>query len=203
MITTYPSALRPALMFALLSLFVFGLSYSLLTTALAQALFKRQAEGSLLTRAQRVVGSAWVAQAFSAEHYFIGRPSASNYDLMALAGSNQARSNPDLQARIAEARAAVATREGVSETEVPGELYTQSGGGIDPHISVAGARIQLARVARARGARVPDLEELLAAHTEAPQWGFMGQARVNVLPLNMALDERFPMKAATQSSAQP
>jgi K+-transporting ATPase ATPase C chain len=183
------SALRPSLMLAAVSLLGFGLLYSLAGTGLGRVLFPHQATGSLVERDGRVIGSALVAQSFADDRYFQSRPSAAGYDVMALAGSNQARTNPDLRTRIDEARAAVAAREGVAPADVPSDLVTQSGGGIDPHLSPAAVRIQIARVARARGIKAAEVERLVAAHTEAPQFGVLGAPRINVLELNLALDE--------------
>jgi K+-transporting ATPase ATPase C chain len=183
------SALRPSLMLAAVSLLGFGLLYSLAGTGLGRVLFPHQATGSLVERDARVIGSALVAQPFADDRYFQSRPSAAGYDVMALAGSNQARTNPDLRTRIDEARAAVAAREGVAPADVPSDLVTQSGGGIDPHLSPAAVRIQIARVARARGIEAAEVERLVTAHTEAPQFGVLGTPRINVLELNLALDE--------------
>ena len=180
---------RASLVLALVTLLGFGLLYSLAGTGLGRMLFPHQATGSLIEREGRVVGSSLVAQPFADDRYFQSRPSAAKYDVMALAGSNQARTNPDLGARIDEARAAVAAREGVAPADVPGDLVTQSGGGIDPHLSPAAVRIQIARVARARGIEAAEVERLVAAHTEAPQFGVLGAPRINVLELNLALDE--------------
>ena len=181
-------ALRPSLMLAAVSLLGFGLLYSLAGTGLGRVLFPDQATGSLIEHDGQVIGSSLVAQPFADDRYFQPRPSAANYDTMALAGSNQARTNPDLRARIAEARTAVAAREHVAPSDVPGDLVTQSGGGIDPHLSPAAIRIQIARVARARGVPVDEVERLVAAHTEGKQFGLFGAPRVNVLELNLALD---------------
>ena len=180
---------RPALALAGVTLLGFGLLYSLAGAGLGSLLFPHQAGGSLIERDGRVIGSSLVAQPFADDRYFQSRPSAAGYDVMALAGSNQARTNPDLRARIDEARAAVAAREGVAPADVPSDLVTQSGGGIDPHLSPAAIRIQIARVARARGLPVDEVERLVAAHTEGPQFGLLGAPRVNVLELNLALDE--------------
>lgn len=181
---------RASLVLALVTLLGFGLLYSLAGTGLGRMLFPHQATGSLIEREGRVVGSSLVAQPFADDRYFQSRPSAAKYDVMALAGSNQARTNPDLRARIDEARAAVVAREGVAPADVPGDLVTQSGGGIDPHLSPAAVRIQIARVARARGIEAAEVERLVAAHTEAPQFGVLGAPRINVLELNLALDAR-------------
>ena len=180
--------LRASLGLSLVALLLFGLAYSMLATGLGRGLFPHAAGGSLIERDGKVVGSALVAQPFAADAYFHPRPSAANYDVMALAGSNQARTNPDLRKRLDETRAAVAAREGVAPAAVPGDLVTQSGGGIDPHISPEAARIQVARVARTRGLDQAAVAQLLARHVERPQFGLFGQARVNVLELNLALD---------------
>ena len=180
--------LRPSLMLAAVSLLGFGLLYSLAGTGLGRMLFPHQATGSLIERGGQVIGSSLVAQPFADDRYFQSRPSAASYDVMALAGSNQSRANPDLRSRIDEARTAVAAREGVAPDAVPGDLVTQSGGGIDPHLSPTAIRTQIARVARARGIEASEIERLVAMHTEAPQFGVLGAPRVNVLELNLALD---------------
>lgn len=182
--------LRAPLLFAVVILVVFGLLYSLAGTALGRLLFPAQATGSLVEREDRVAGSALVAQPFADARYFQPRPSAANYDPMAAAGSNLARSNPDLRKRIDEAIASVAAREGIAPSAVPMELVTQSGGGLDPHLTPAGARVQVARVAKARGLDVAIVQQAVDAATEAPQFGVLGQPRINVLLLNLALDAR-------------
>ena len=143
--------LRAPLLFAGVILLVFGLLYSLTGAALGRMLFPAAATGSTIERDGHVIGSALVAQPFADARYFQPRPSAANYDPMAAAGSNLARSNPDLHKRIAEATLAVAEREGIAPAQVPAELVTQSGGGLDPHLSPRAARVQVARVAKARG----------------------------------------------------
>lgn len=182
------SLLRASIGLSLIALLLFGLGYSLLAAGLGRTLFPHEATGSMVERDGKVVGSALVAQPFADARYFQPRPSASNYNVMALAGSNMARTNPDLHKRIDEARAAVAAREGIDPADVPGDLVTQSGGGIDPQISPQAARIQIARVARARGLDEAVVRTLVAKHTEGPQLGLFGQPRVDVLALNLALD---------------
>jgi K+-transporting ATPase ATPase C chain len=182
--------LRAPLLFAGVILLGFGLLYSLAGTALGRVLFPAAATGSTLERNGRIVGSALVAQPFADARYFQPRPSAANYDPMAAAGSNLARSNPDLRTRMDELTRAVAQRDGIAPSQVPAELVTQSGGGLDPHLSPRAARVQVARIARARGIPVAAVETVLARHTEAPQFGLLGQPRVNVLRLNLALDQR-------------
>lgn len=189
--------LRASLGLAIIALLLFGLGYSLLATGIGRVLFPQAAMGSVIERNGQIVGSTLVAQPFASDRYFQPRPSAANYDPMALAGSNQARTNPDLRKRVDETRAAVAAREGIALAAVPGDLVTQSGGGIDPHISPEAARIQIARVARARGLAPETVERLVRDHSELPQFGLYGQPRVNVLELNLALDA-----VATTDSAQ-
>lgn len=181
-------AFRAAGAFALVILFGMGLLYSLTGTALGQGVFPQQATGSIVTQDGKAVGSMLIAQPFTDPRYFQPRPSAASYDPMAAAGSNQARTNPDLRKRIDETIAAVALRDGIAAQDVPAELVTQSGGGLDPDISPAGAQVQVARVAQARGMDAKQVAELVAAHTQGSQFGFLGEPRVNVLQLNLALD---------------
>ena len=180
--------LRAPLMLAIAILLLFGLLYSLLGASLGRLLFPLQAQGSLIERDGKVVGSALVAQPFADARYFQPRPSAANYDPMAATGSNQARSNPELHKRIAEATLAVAERDGIAPAQVPNDLATQSGAGIDPHVSPMGARVQAARVARARSLDPAMVERLVDDAIEPKQLGVLGQPRVNVLRLNLALD---------------
>lgn len=183
---------RASIGLAIVSLLGFGFVYSLAATHLGKLMFPAAASGSLIERDGKVVGSSLVAQPFADDRYFQSRPSAASYDVMALAGSNQARSNPDLRKRLDEARAAVAARDGVAPEAVPSDLVTQSGGGIDPHISPQAAQIQVQRVATARGMQVVDVQALLAEHTEGMRFGLYGAPHVNVLELNLALDQVAP-----------
>lgn len=180
--------IRAPLVFALIVLLVFGLLYSLLGTGLGRLLFPAQAGGSIVERDGVAMGSALVAQPFADARYFQPRPSAAGYNPVAASGSNQARSNPDLVKRIEETRAAVAERDGVALGDVPSDLLTQSGGGLDPHLSPTGATQQAARVARARNLPEAGVLALIAANTEPKQFGLLGAERVNVLQLNLALD---------------
>lgn len=180
--------LRAPLAFAGVVLLVFGFGYSLIGTGLAGMLFPAAANGSLVERDGHVVGSALVAQPFADARYFRPRPSAAGYDPMAAAGSNQARSNPDLRKRLDAEVAEIAAREGIATDDVPLDLATQSGSGLDPDISPAAARVQIARVARARGLAPARVARVVEAMTEAPQFGLLGEPRVNVLRLNLALD---------------
>jgi len=180
--------LRAPLVFAAATLVGFGFLYSLAGALLGGALFPAQAHGSLVGSGAHVVGSELVAQPFADAKYFQPRPSAANYDPMAAAGSNQARSNPDLRARIEKTTAEVAARDGIAPADVPKDLVTQSGSGLDPHISPEGARVQVARVAKARGVQAAEVQGIVDANTEGRQFGILGAPRVNVLRLNLALD---------------
>ena len=180
--------LRGAIGLTVITLAGFGFLSSLAGVGLGQALFPAPANGSLIERDGRVVGSALVAQPFTSARYFQSRPSAAGYNPMALAGSNQSRTSPELRARLEAARSETAQREGVAPALVPSDLVTQSGSGSDPHVSPQAAAIQVARVARARGLAPEAVAALVAQHTEDRQWGVFGAPRVNVLALNLALD---------------
>jgi K+-transporting ATPase ATPase C chain len=182
--------LRASLVFAFVILLGMGLLYSLAGTAIGRSLFPKQATGSIVIQGGKAIGSTLIAQPFADARYFQPRPSAAGYNPMSAAGSNQARINPDLRKRIAEATSAVAARDGIAAQDVPGELVTQSGGGLDPDISPAGAQVQIARVAQARGLDPSVVAALVTANTQAPQFGVLGQPRVNVLELNQALDKK-------------
>lgn len=179
---------RGAIGLTILALIGFGFLYSLAGVGVGQLLFPATANGSLLYKDNQVIGSALVAQPFGSDRFFHPRPSAGGYDTMALAGSNQARTNPQLRQRIAQAQADVARRESVPASTVPGDMVTQSGSGIDPHISPASAALQIERVAKARGLAPEQVKALVSAYTEPRQFGVLGQPRVNVLKLNLALD---------------
>lgn len=177
------------LRFSLFWLVACGLAYPVVTTLTAGALFPTQANGSLITRGGQVVGSGLIGQTFTADRYFIGRPSAAGagYDPVNASGSNLAPSNPALRERVAATSAEIAAREGVPASRIPADLVTASGGGLDPHISPAGAAVQVARIARVRGLSEDRVRELIAANTQAGVLG-LGQPGVNVLRLNLALD---------------
>ncbi|MBK8070325.1 MAG: potassium-transporting ATPase subunit KdpC [Rhodanobacteraceae bacterium] len=187
---TRGGGLRAALVFAALAIALTGLAYPVGATLLGGWLFSQQARGSLIERDGRVVGSALVAQPFADARYFAPRPSAAGYNPVGAAGSNWGASNPALRERMAAEAAAIAAREGVIASELPADLVSASGSGLDPHITPAGAQAQAPRVARARGIPEDQVLALIDAHTEPPMLGFYGGARVNVLQLNLALDAR-------------
>lgn len=181
---------RPALALLLLFTLLTGLVYPLAMTGIAQAAFKRQAEGSPVVRDGIVVGSSLIGQTFTSPGYFWGRPSAAGkgYDARSSSGSNLGPSSQALADRIS----AEAERYGVPASEIPADLLTASASGLDPHISPAAARFQLARVASARGLSESAVSSLIDAHIETPSLGVLGESRVNVLALNLALDELGP-----------
>ncbi len=184
----------PALAGSALFVVVCGLVYPAIATLLGGWLFPHQANGSLIERDGRVVGSSLVAQPFADARYFQTRPSAAGFDPKALSGSNLASSNPALRERMARDSAAVAARDGVPALSLPGDLITASGSGIDPHVSPAGAQLQVKRVAQARGLPADEVAALVHSHTEKRTLGVLGEPRVNVLALNLALDARSSKK---------
>lgn len=183
-------ALRTSVaMLAILTLLT-GVAYPLLVTAVAQVVFPSQAGGSLIVRDGRAVGSSLVGQPFTADAYFWGRPSATSpapYDAASSGGSNLGPLNPALRASV-RARLDRLRRSDPGLRSVPVDLVTASGSGLDPHISPASAEAQVPRVARARGMSDDELRGLVARHVEGRQLGLLGQPRVNVLRLNLALD---------------
>jgi len=183
------SHIRPAVVMTLLLTFVTGVMYPLAVTALA-GLFPHQAGGSLLLRGGKVIGSALIGQPFAEARYFHPRPSAAGngYDAIASSGSNLGPVDRRLIDRV-EATATV-LRAQHPGAPIPVDLVTASGSGLDPHVSPAGAEFQVARVASARGLPEADVRALVRAHTEQRQLGVLGEPRVNVLLLNVALDAR-------------
>jgi potassium-transporting ATPase KdpC subunit len=188
------SEMRPALLMLLVLTLITGVAYPLAITGIAQALFPRQANGSLIVRDGRVVGSSWIGQPFSSPKYFWGRLSATSpaYNAGASSGSNLGPLNPALidaaRARIEALRAA----DPYEPVPVPVDLVTASGSGLDPHISPAAAEYQVIRVAKARGLAPNAVRNLVRAHTTRRWMGVVGEPVVNVLELNLALDATTP-----------
>lgn len=181
--------LRPACLMLVALSFISGLAYPAMVTGMAQALFPRQANGSLVTSGGKVVGAELIGQQFSGPGMFWGRPSATSpqpYNAAASGGSNLGPTNPQRLKNVAER--AVALRNTHGDGPVPQELVAASGSGLDPHISPAAAQYQLVRVARERGLDEPSVRALVAKRTEGRQLGFLGEERVNVLMLNRDLD---------------
>jgi len=174
-----------------------GLIYPGIVTGLCQLLFQRQANGSLVMRDGRVVGSALIGQNFASPGYFQPRPSAAGndgYDPTASSGSNLGPTSQKLADRVKESVEKFRRENPAFKGSIPADLVTTSASGLDPHLSPASVEAQVARVARARGVTVERIRELAAQYTEGRTLGFMGEPRVNVLLLNLALDERFPMR---------
>jgi potassium-transporting ATPase KdpC subunit len=171
---------------------VTGIAYPLLVTGVAQGLFSHQANGSLVERDGKVIGSALIGQQFNESKYFWGRPSATGptpYNAAASTGSNYGPTNPaQLDAVRGRVDALKLAHPGES-TGVPVDLVTASGSGLDPHISLAAAQFQVERVAKARGLTASTVSDLVANRREGRAFGLLGEPRVNVLELNLALDE--------------
>jgi len=169
-----------------------GVGYPLMVTALAQILFPRKANGQLLVHNGTTVGSEIIGQAFSAPEYFHGRPSAAGngYDASNSGGSNLGPTNKKLIDAV-RARVVAAHKENPTD-RVPIDLVTSSASGLDPHISPAGALFQVPRVAQARRVSEAEVRAFVQSRIEPRQLGFLGEPRVNVLLLNLALDQRFP-----------
>ncbi len=187
------SHLRPAVVSMLFFTLLFGLAYPLAVTGLAQALFPRQAGGSLIrNQAGEVVGSQWIAQGFKGEAYLRPRPSAAGkdgYDASSSSGSNLGPLNEDLAARI---KTDAETLRAEAAGPIPVDAVTASGSGLDPHISPAYAARQAARIAAARKVAPAEVLAVIAANTEGSTFGLLGEPRVNVLGVNLALDARHP-----------
>jgi potassium-transporting ATPase KdpC subunit len=181
-----------AFVFAAVTMLLFGGVYHGALWGIGRIAFRDQADGSLIRRADgTVVGSRLIAQRFTRPGYVQPRPSAVDYDASSTGGSNLGTSSPDQARLLRERLAAVCAREGVTAAQVPVELITASGSGLDPDLSLEAVALQERRVARARGVGVDRVHAIVTAQTEAPLWGVFGPARVNVLLLNLALDRAF------------
>ena len=184
--------LKQGVLFTLATMLLFGGGYHVVLWVVGNVAFPAQAEGSLIRRADgTVVGSRLIAQKFTKPEYFRARPSGVDYNAASTGGTNFGPSNPDHLAAVRERLDAVTQQEGVTAAQVPSEMVTASGASMDPHIPPAAADLQVARVAAARGVTPNRVRALVTAHTEAPTFGFLGRARVNVLELNLALDVTF------------
>jgi len=190
MIKLIVQSIRQTLVWSLIA----GVAYPVLMTIIAQTAFRNQANGSLVEKDGKVIGSALLAQQFQGSNYFWPRPSACTYGtgptgIVASSGSNLGPTSGQLQTNVQNNLAAFRSGNNLAtNADVPADMVYASASGLDPHISPDAARLQVARVAAARGLPVDTVKALVESHVEPPQFGFLGQARVNVLLLNVALD---------------
>lgn len=185
------SLLRPALTLLIAFSLVTGLGYPLLTTGIARLVFAQQAAGSLIERDGKTVGSRLIGQGFSDPKYFWSRPSATSpmpYNAQASSGSNQGPLNPALMEAVKGRIEALHAADPGNTATVPADLVYSSASGLDPHISIAAALYQAGRVARVRNLPIERVHQLISEYSEGMLLGFLGEPRVNVLALNLALD---------------
>ena len=183
------SQLRPAFFMLLIFTVITGVLYPLAVTGIAQVVFPHQANGSLIVaEGGKAVGSELIGQQFDEPKYFWGRLSAAGYNAAASSGSNYGPMNPDLLKAVQSRIDALKTADPNNTLPIPVDLVTASASGLDPHISVAAALYQVHRVAAARGLSEAEVRSLVDQYTEGRQFGILGEPRVNVLLLNLALD---------------
>jgi potassium-transporting ATPase KdpC subunit len=183
--------IRAAISVTVVLMILTGFAYPMLVTGIAQLVFPGQANGSLITENGRIIGSRLIGQRFSGPQYFHPRPSAAGagYDPLASGGTNKGPTDRKLaDTLIANAVHSIVANDGAHRGGVPADLATSSGSGLDPDISPASAMVQVARVARARNGDSATVAELVARHIQGRQLGLLGEPRVNVLSLNLALD---------------
>lgn len=183
--------IKQGIVFTALTMVLLGGVYTVVLWAIGRTAFSTQAEGSLIRHPDgTVVGSRLIAQRFARPEYFHSRPSGVDYNAASTGGTNYGPSNPDHLKAVQERLDAVMKDEGVQPPQVPSEMVTASGAGLDPHVPPAAAHVQAGRVAVARGVPIERVRELIEAHIEPPTVGVLGRARVNVLELNLALDTK-------------
>ena len=183
---------KQGILFTLVTMALLGGIYHAALWGIGRILFPSQAEGSLVRGADgTVVGSRLIAQKFTRPEYFQPRPSAVEFNAAGTGGSNYSPSSPDHLKAVQERLDAITKQESVEAGDVPSEMVTASGAGMDPHLPPAAAALQAARVSAARGVPIDRVRQLIESHTEPPTFGFLGRARVNVLELNLALDAGF------------
>jgi potassium-transporting ATPase KdpC subunit len=191
------SQILPALRINIFATILFGVAYPLVITGICQVVFPHQANGSLITQNGKVIGSELIGQNFVKPEYFQPRPSAAGndgYDPTASGGSNYGPINQKLIDRVKASVEKFRKENPDYQGPIPADLVTASASGLDPDISPASAQAQVSRVAKARGISVDELNPVVARYTQSPELGLLGEPRVNVLKLNLALDQRFPRK---------
>lgn len=195
--------LKQGLLFTVVTMVLLGGVYHVALWGVGATLFSAQAAGSLIRRPDgTIAGSHLIGQKFVRPEYFHPRPSAVDYNGASTGGSNFGPSNPDHLKLIQERLDAIAKQERVTPSQVPSEMVTASGGGLDPHIPPNGAELQVARVASSRKVDPARVRQLIAEHTESPTFGLLGRARVNVLQLNLALDKAFGIQPVADSTGK-
>jgi len=185
--------IKNALMSLLLFIILTGIIYPLAVTGIAQAIFPKQANGSIITKNGKAVGSELIGQQFEDQKYFWGRISATgpySYNSVASSGSNLGPNNPNLMAAVETRIKALQESDPGNSTKIPVDLVSASGSGLDPHISPAAAEYQIMRVAKARGIEETRVREIVAQNTRGRWLGLIGEPVVNVLRMNLALDEQ-------------
>ena len=186
--------LKPAILITIVLTILTGIAYPLAVTGIAQVLFKKQANGSLIEQNGKVIGSEIIGQNFTKPEYFHPRPSQNSYDAANSGGSNLGPTNPALADRLKKDAAQFRKDNPDFTGPIPADAITASGSGLDPEISPANAGAQAARVAKARGTSADSIQNLVAANTTSRDLGVLGEPRVNVLKLNLALDQAYPVK---------
>ena len=184
--------IRPAVSLLIVMTLILGILYPLAITGISKLAFGGEADGSLIYKGGNLIGSTLIGQSFSDPKYFWGRPSATSpqpYNGLASSGSNLGPLNPALLDQVKANQKSLHDADPDNQWAIPVDLVTASGSGLDPEISVAAARYQAARVARARNVPLSQVEDLIKAHQQERLFGFIGEQRVNVLTLNMALDQ--------------
>ena len=192
--------LSPGLRINIFLTILLGVIYPLAITGICQVVFPHQANGSLITQGDKVIGSELIGQNFTKPEYFQPRPSAAGndgYDATASAASNYGPTNQKLIDRVKASVAKFRKENPDYQGPIPADLLTTSGSGLDPDLSPDSARVQVARVAKARGISANQLSRLVKQNIQSPELGVLGEARVNVLKLNLALDRQFPRKTAS------
>jgi K+-transporting ATPase ATPase C chain len=184
--------IRPAVSLLIVMTLVLGIGYPLVITGISKLAFPAEAAGSLIYKDGKLIGSSLIGQSFSDPKYFWGRPSATSpqpYNGLASGGSNQGPLNPALLDQVKANAKALHAADPDNQNAIPVELVTASGSGLDPQISVAAALYQAARVSRVRHLPLAQIEEMIKAHQQARLFGFIGERRVDILALNLALDQ--------------